>query len=474
MMKTTEKDQYASLKESLTEDQKKAFDKAIDWAEAIARHCCDVINGDLIDEDVNFWFVICGYAGVGKSYLTQQLIPALKSILGKRVGACAPTHKAVAVLDDFCGSEVSVIGTIHQFLHLKPSEPDENGDRHLEQTWSKHPHYQEFNLMIVDESSMIGEEIVSFIPRGTPTIFLGDIAQLPPVEDDSEISPLLQSPDVLLTEVVRYKGAIATHVTKIRQNLEKKTPPKFSTKGNLFKYLEREEWEQEAFNEFLKASGNPNNVKMLAWSNKEVESLNKKIRNQLYRDFGDDLFFEGEQVIAKEPLTVWSPDRGVTVLLRTCGEALIHKASLKKQELLGLLGGCLRADVWELKLENSDGIHFDWCAIDSASMKEVATFLNNVKKEILALDNKEERRQMWAKYYNFCERFSIVPKGNSLIHRLQYSYALTVHQSQGSTFKKVFVNGVNLFGCQDVKMRNQLLYTGFTRAKDELHVLMKF
>jgi len=455
-------DKYASLKKDLTKDQINAFDLAIAWATKIAK-----------GKKVNNWFVICGYAGVGKSFLTQRLIPALKEILGQRVGACAPTHKAVAVLSDFCGDEVTSTGTIHHFLHLKPDEPDENGERHLVEVDSKHPHYRDYHFMIVDESSMIGEEIIGFIPRSVPTIFLGDIAQLPPVEDGDSISPLLQNPDILLTEVVRYKGAIADHVYNIRQNLEAKNPPKIKSEGNLLKYTDRTQWEEMAFKYFSK-SLDPHDVKMLAWSNKEVENLNKKIRNRIYSHCSDRLYVEGEQIIAKEPITHWSPEiNNVVVLLKTCEEATIQRA-VPTQGYIGILSSGFEANYWELIIEKSDETLFSWLALDSTSIAEASSFLKLIKQEILNTEDFSERRKMWGQYYRFCDRFAIVPKGNSLIHRLQYSYALTVHQSQGSTFKKVFINGLNLFGCQETKMRNQLLYTGFTRAKDELHVLMKF
>jgi Cdc6-like AAA superfamily ATPase len=241
----------------LSDDQIKAFDKCLNWA----------LN---IREKQIKWFVIAGYAGTGKTYLIQRLIPALEQILGSNIGAAAPTNKAVTILNQVCGNLATISGTIHQFLGLRPSSPDENGKRQLEQGFTKIK-IEKFSFVIIDEASMIGNELLKFIPRHIPIIFMGDIAQLPPIEDTEEISPILKNPDVILTNVIRYDGEVANHVFKIRQNLESKWLPRVQTSGNLTKWTNSEQWEQFAFESFRRAD-KPDEVKMLAWSNREVES----------------------------------------------------------------------------------------------------------------------------------------------------------------------------------------------------------
>ncbi|MCC5619556.1 hypothetical protein LC605_31810 [Nostoc sp. CHAB 5836] len=54
------------------------------------------------------------------------------------------------------------------------------------------------------------------------------------------------------------------------------------------------------------------------------------------------------------------------------------------------------------------------------------------KKGIFQLPVKQ-RSHAWREYYEFLETYNLVVKG-SLMHRLQYGYAITVHQSQGGTF----------------------------------------
>jgi exodeoxyribonuclease V len=53
---------------------------------------------------------------------------------------------------------------------------------------------------------------------------------------------------------------------------------------------------------------------------------------------------------------------------------------------------------------------------------------------------------------------------------LNYSYALTIHKSQGSTFANVFVDLPNLMRDRNLKERNQLLYVAVTRAAKRLFI----
>lgn len=110
-------------------------------------------------------------------------------------------------------------------------------------------------------------------------------------------------------------------------------------------------------------------------------------------------------------------------------------------------------------------IHRDsWELIKSAVSAE--------QKRILTL-KVNERKSAWREYYEFLETYNLVFKGG-LMHRLQYGYAITVHQSQGGTFPHCFVDTSNIFGCQDKIMRNKLLYVAYTRAAEYLFCCSKW
>ena len=52
---------------------------------------------------------------------------------------------------------------------------------------------------------------------------------------------------------------------------------------------------------------------------------------------------------------------------------------------------------------------------------------------------------------------------------IKYSYALTVYKSQGSTFKKVFIDTEDVYDCvKNNSVLNKTLYTAVTRASDKI------
>jgi len=59
-------------------------------------------------------------------------------------------------------------------------------------------------------------------------------------------------------------------------------------------------------------------------------------------------------------------------------------------------------------------------------------------------------------------------KTASEINNLVMSYALTIHKSQGSEWKRVFLM---LHSSHNTMIQRELLYTGCTRAREELYVI---
>ena len=148
-------------------------------------------------------FYLGGYAGAGKTYLLNELRKRIGNIL-----FLAPTGKACAVLADKIPN--ADIRTIHSALYSAMEVTEDMLDEYRERgkkgdtfaqtmyeyytrknallvRFSLNPSPELFTrLVVVDESSMIGktefENLVSVAPR---IVFVGDPAQLPPVESAS-------------------------------------------------------------------------------------------------------------------------------------------------------------------------------------------------------------------------------------------------------------------------------------------------
>lgn len=164
--------------------------------------------------------VLRGYAGTGKTYLVGRLIQDLDEDL--TVAVAAPTNKAVKVLrekilangtpmdddplDGWREAERRVsFGSIHSLLGLQLTER-EDGSQECKS--ARDPSLHKFDVVIVDECSMIGADLfrqIVLCKRQTRVLFVGDPAQLPPVEAREAESPTFSqvSLQVTLSEVVR-------------------------------------------------------------------------------------------------------------------------------------------------------------------------------------------------------------------------------------------------------------------------------
>jgi UvrD-like helicase C-terminal domain/AAA domain len=487
------------LRSGLSEQQQDAFDRIREW----------FADGGKTP------YVLAGSAGTGKSYSIQRIVQSLRvDRPWLKIAFASPTHKAKAVLVDFAsraGLGNITIATIYSLCHLYPGRYSKDGKQLLEiNTRSQEAYYDEFDLVVVDEGSMLGEEVLRFMPfngntqvkipeskrprlKFVPTIFMGDPAQLPPIatEDDEEKaialdqSPIFNFDGVRLTQVVRYDGEIAKYVTCIREDINRQYPPKLINAGNMSK-LEPKEWEQRLIEQFRGCDivANPNQVKALAWTNAKVASINKLIRSALLGDAASETFLPNERIMAKEPIMreIGDDEYGRTrkeTLMYSCAEGVVTSVSPCKIEITPpylldeLYEDGLTVDGYKLTIRTDLQLEFDQRAIAQNALQKVRIFVSDWKEAILNLEP-DERGSDWKEFYTFLESYALAYKGKSLLQRLQYAYALTVHQSQGSTFENTFVDMVNIMGCQETSKRNKLLYTAFTRASKKLNVLSKF
>ena len=91
------------------------------------------------------------------------------------------------------------------------------------------------------------------------------------------------------------------------------------------------------------------------------------------------------------------------------------------------------------------------------SVPKYHQILNDLKSK--ALDVSEKKG--WKPYYEFKESFVDI----------SYTYAMTVHTSQGSTFDHTFVDMNDIQVCRNIEERTRLAYVAITRAAKTLHLL---
>jgi len=145
--------------------------------------------------------LLTGLPGAGKTH-TQRVLVDIARAANRRVLLCAPTGKAARRMRDLTGRDAM---TIHRALAFSPNEGGFQRDEHS-------PLSKDYDLVIVDEASMLSLELADALFRAAGDCFVllvGDTDQLPPVGAGRVLADLVDSgivPRVHLTAIYRQAG----------------------------------------------------------------------------------------------------------------------------------------------------------------------------------------------------------------------------------------------------------------------------
>ncbi len=456
----------ASFNEEFTVDQKNAFEEFNDWLEQ---------KNDLKP------FVLKGFAGTGKTFLSIRFLH-----LVERIGICwtvaAPTHKAVDVVRQALLIEDLKApwypSTIHRLLRLKLKR---KGSQELcEQTEQTSSSLENLGLVLIDEASMIDCNLLEIVLQcantyGTRLVFVGDPAQLPPVgEARSPVFSMKRSQVVLLHEVVRHQGPVLKLASCLRDgSLPCSLPPcnfiveeKLGVVGCIRKKL----WLAKAQKALKTAADeeNPNNVRILCYTNRTLEGLVPHARRAIHGEMADQLpVLPGEVLISRNAVMSAAsvgesedkeePD----MLLGSNRELIVRDVSPENCDLadLGLVGidGLNIPTIDTLKISASSG-EMEFCLrmlplVGTKSRKILDETLRRLS--IFAKESgKKDGRSLWRQFFLIRDSFASLGPAS----------VLTIHRSQGSTFGEVFI-APDIFWPDDPVFRKQLSYVAVSRAK---------
>lgn len=397
-------------------------------------------------------YLLTGYAGTGKTTLLQVLLNRFRQQRDRhKVVLTAFSNKATKVLNlmaSFWGLDIDCM-TCCQLLALKPVIDDESGKQVFQSDRKQASQIDRFRLVIVDECSMINEEMwgllvnaVSNLHNRTQLLFVGDAAQLPPVGEPESpcFRQIYHRSD--LTQVVRYGGAIGVLAEDIRRNLDRDKFPRFRSDTNAertegcFALSNRQQWETLMLKAFTSEAyqHNPDQVRALAYTNRRVNQLNQKIRTTIYGT-NAPRFVPGERLIAINPCL-----QEEAILLPTSAECEVLKVAKGREG---------NWPVWFLEIETEEGKFKTLRVLHESGLADYQLKLETFAKE-----------KRWQEFWDLKQFF----------HEVDYAYSLTIHKSQGSTFQDVFVDLASMRANPNVVERNQLCYVAFTRAAKRLFI----
>jgi len=479
----------AGATEGLTHQQQAAFRELYRFALGETDHAMAVLRGS---------------AGTGKTHLVSRLIHALGGS-GLSIAIAAPTNKAVRVLrekivaagvdvpaeaveqKDGCGTRQSWIefGSIHSLLGLKLSEREDGSQ---ECKHARDPSLHGYDLAIVDECSMIGHDLFSRIvmaKRQCRVLFVGDPAQLPPIEAGEAVSPTFSRVtfEVTLSEVVRQaRDNPIIHLSiMIRQAIESGQRVHAAAMAEALPPLH--EHPAAAL-----VAGGPETVanfalfeikagrdaRILAFTNAAVIRYNQAIHEALHgrTDFA---FVPGEPVIAHsacEAMQVGEDGKriGTKTTIITSEEAIVRHVEPASHPYWPAIT-CMA-----VTLERDGGsramvyVPLDQGQVESA-VSDLFAEWRRVKVEAdmafqqgrssegrrLKDRSKEASLQGW--------------KLRKAFAPLRHAYAITTHKSQGSTFDTAIVDLGDLNRMRSAFEFNRALYVAATRPRQYLAIV---
>lgn len=383
---------------SVTTDQKEVLRAVLEWLSAGKKP----------------YLTFGGYAGTGKSTLIAFLRLILQTKKPNwRVAFAAYTGKAAQVLDEKLKAASTrqtkdSVGTLHSLLYspMMSQSGEVSG-------WMKKAKL-EFDLIIIDEASMVTEEIwrdaLSF---GVPILAVGDHGQLPPIEGKFN---LMAEPELVLTKIHRQAAGSPIIQAATLARINGFVPVRrFGPGVEKFDSANSDAQMQiESFFETFKPG-----TLFLTGMNRTRIGINRSIRQSQYR--------EGDK-----------PEPGDVVICL--------KNNWRKGIYNGLVG----------KISHLEGVPD--CDGDCTLLNAQITDFGGKKlySGPIALEafNQSDRQKL--KYPREAAVFD-------------YGYALTVHKAQGSQAEKVIlIEERNRHMSDDDWAR--WLYTAITRAEKELYI----
>lgn len=388
-------------------------------------------------------FEIAGYAGTGKTTMVSSLIEEL-GLGNENVKFATYTGKAALVLT-LKGCPTT---TIHKLIYdcerkEVPVKDDDGNEIFDEETgnpvteekmvFSKKPELDSsIKLIVLDECSMIEQEMLNdILSYDIPIIVLGDKGQLPPIKG----SPvLLNNPDVELTEVMRQKeGDPIVHLATLARTHQNILLGDYG-KSHVISKKDLDNDIEFGLNSMDRILTNSDIV--LCRTNRTRNALNKHIREDIY-DIHKKLPTLNDKLICRR--NNWQL-------------ALTEEFDLNLVNgLIGYVNSPITAEAIKMDIST---FYMDF----KPEVCNEDFFVNIPASTIPFIDATDKQKKIFEgrQWRYFKDR-------NVKCNLFEYAYAITVHLSQGSSWRRVFIYDER-YGDDYYNS----LYTAITRAEKQV------
>ena len=453
-------------------------------------------------------------------------------VVAPSVCVCAYTRKAIGNVARILSHNFELyaemegaLQTVHNLLEYSPvivwSEKQEREVKIFK------PQRGEWNRLaithlIIEEASMLGldlwEELRAALNPGVQIIYVGDINQLPPVFGKSIMSYALTKLPIVHLDTV-YRQALDNpiianaHAVLHGHDMAAAPPAVKWIKGNAKnKVAQPQETMSRAMGEFFKLG--LTNSKMIARWKQELEDFNNSPPFARLSDTSHPKTLPEIDAVAKDKI-LYNPEEDVVLIpfnKNAMGTKMInyriaqHLGEEREAEVFEIIAGfekhylavgdkvlCNKMEGTIVKISGNMqymgkkpmkssvnlsrfGFYIGKAAEAAAAEMAGDDFDDiDIELDVLSSIDENEERTQAASHMVTCEletgqslTMSSAGEFNSQIFQL--GYALSVHKSQGSEWRRVFL----LFHkAHSTMLSRELLYTAMTRAREELVIVAR-
>jgi len=387
-------------------------------------------------------FVLCGYAGTGKTFLIDYVVRSLGLVPGESAVFVTPTGKAASVLI----RNGTPACTLHSLIYMREEDIEVNEDgevisERFLRFVKREKIAKEIRLIVIDETSMVADDTLKdLLSFGVKCLFCGDPAQLPPV---GGTNTLLSMPCATLREIVRQEAG--NPIVELARSVRAGNPIGYGEYGKHVAVVSARDFHGEMRKKLL-----PKADQIIVGTNRMRNAVNAEMRR--YAGITESARFpiDGEKLVCtlnnwSRPLDETGNFHLVNGIIGTCYRVREQENGLLQ---LDFRAEFLKETCFDLPVDGGIFSHgqYHHGYGDKACLLENGILVHESNAEAL-------------------RRFKV--KREDTVNRFEFAYAVTCHKAQGSEYDFVIVFDESRF----FENASSWLYTAVTRARKKLIIV---